>query len=84
MRGPAANVELRKRNYARGGGGSGLNEVSTRVASGFVPKSVVAMIATTALPGVRTAAGPNNEASVAVSPSLLLRHEQEAGDFDRV
>jgi hypothetical protein len=61
-----------------------LNEVSITVASGFIPKSVVAMFATTVVPGVRTAAGPNNEASAAVGPSLVLRHEQEAGDFDVV
>ena len=71
--------------YARGGGGSGLSEASNRVTSGRVPASVVATTATAVVPGVRTAAGPNSDASVAASVSVVLRHEHETEEagFER-
>jgi hypothetical protein len=58
-----------------------LIEASKSGASGLVRRPEVATVATTVVRDVRTAVGPTSDASVAVGPSVVLRHEHDDRDF---
>ena len=60
-----------------------MREAPNSAASGFISSRVCVAFATTVARDVRTAIGPISDASVAVGPSVVLRHEQEERDEER-